>query len=250
VGTITVGPSGQLAVPIDTSGSMTLGMMDAGGTLRVLAGGARMVTEAAFSPDGLRIVFHDESSDGGLFIVDSDGGRAPRRLTNDTGDAAPSWLDEERIVFHRAEDGYPFGRLYTVPVSGGAIEAVSPVPAGVLIGTVPERGSILLAEQRAGGDHFHERTRDGKIHELVFGGTPSKVAIERFTSMSPKGRYVAWFSGGDAWRGDVSTRKATRIRLPPLPGIAMTIQPDDSGALTVSYRHDEGQLYEIRGSFP
>ena len=68
--------------------------------------------------------------------------------------------------------------------------------------------------------------------------------------MSPSGRWVAWFSGGAAWRADLTTHKATRIDLKPMNGHAVTLQPDDEGHLTMSYRHDEGGLYEVKGSFP
>ncbi len=246
-----VGPHGELAFPVATGDHTVLASTDgAGGPVRTLTTGSHVVTEAAFAPEGDRIAFHDASDDGGgLFVVDASGAHAPIRLTSDPSDSAPTWLDAEHVLFLRAEKGRPFGRGYVVAAAGGEPEALPPL-TGAPFGTIPSRRSILLFEQRASGDRFLERTRDGHVHELRVAGAPKGMTIDRFIASSPSGRWFALFSQGSVWRVDVASRAATRVPIPPMRGYPQMVAADDDGHLTIAFRRTEGQLYELRGNFP
>jgi hypothetical protein len=250
VGTLAVGPHGEIAFPIGGGEQTSLALLDGDAPLRVLTSGDRLVTEAAFGPDGTRLVFHDARAEGGgLFVVEASGKRAPLRLTSDSADSAPAWLDADHVVFLRPEQGLPMGRTYVVAAAGDEPAPLPPIP-GNPMGSVPSRGSLLLFEPRDGGDRFVEWTRDGRARELRLEGIPKGMSVERYIASSPSGRYVAWYSGGAAWRADLESARATRIDCGSVHGSAQTIQPDDDGRIIVSARRYEGQLYEASGVFP
>jgi hypothetical protein len=249
-GTIAVGPAGALAFPAHSGDRTALAMTDdSGDTMRVLASGDRFVTEAAFSPDGQRIAFHDAAPGrGGLFLVDVQAGRGATRLTTDAGDASPIWIDAKHIVFVRAESGLPYGRAYVASTDGGEARALPMVP-GVPFGAVPARGVLLVLIPAPKGDRVVEYTLEGKTRELGF-AVMAPGAHVTFVSASPSGRYVTWFAAGAAWKADLLTSKTATFSLETQRGDARAIQSDDRGRVAISYRHWEGQLYDVRGSFP
>ena len=70
------------------------------------------------------------------------------------------------------------------------------------------------------------------------------------TSASISGRYAAWYAGGAAWRADLTTGETTRVQFVWPRGEPDMIQPDDDGNVTVAFRHAEGRLYRVHGTFP
>ena len=50
--------------------------------------------------------------------------------------------------------------------------------------------------------------------------------------------------------GDLEAGVAARVDFPWPRGEPDTIQPDDLGRITVSFRYSEGQLYRASGRFP
>jgi hypothetical protein len=215
----------------------------------VLSAGDQLVTEATISPDGAYAVFHDVSpGQGGLFLVDTQGQHAPRRLTTDPEDSAPVWADADHVAFLHPEKGYQYGRTYVVAVASGEQRALPPLP-GLLFGSIPARASLLLLDSRASGDRFIEWTREGAGKPLRVAGVAGKLTVDRFIATSPSGGYVTWFTGSGGYRLDVATGKATFVPFPALPGYAQTLQADDLGRLTLSYRYAKGQLYEVKGTF-
>jgi len=97
-----------------------------GGVARQLTTGSH---EAApfFSPDGKWIAFsgmYDGNLD--VYAMPAEGG-APRRLTwHPSPDAAAGWTpDGKKVLFRSSRESYAdFDRLYTVPLEGGAAEAL------------------------------------------------------------------------------------------------------------------------------
>jgi hypothetical protein len=49
---------------------------------------------------------------------------------------------------------------------------------------------------------------------------------------------------------DLEAGVASRVDFPWPRGDADSIQPDDLGRVTVAFRHSEGQLYRVSGTFP
>ncbi|HEY3819575.1 MAG TPA: protein kinase [Polyangiaceae bacterium] len=251
VGILAVGPHGELAFPVGHEGQVSLGVADgAGPDVRIMTGAGHDVTETAFSPDAKRVAFHDATPvTGGLFVANLDGNSAPTRVTTFADDASPSWLDDEHIVYLHAEKGLPYGRVYVVSAAGGEAKALPRLP-GVLIGAVPARGTLLMGIRSPSGDRFVEATQTGRMRDLPLRGVPKGMQWEVSTASSSSGRYVAWYSGGAAWKGDLDAGVASRVDFAWPAGDADSLQPDDQGRLTVSFRHYEGQLYVARGRFP
>jgi dipeptidyl aminopeptidase/acylaminoacyl peptidase len=92
------------------------------------------------SPDGETVAFvrqvpnGDDSYEGTIYLVPSDGSEAPRQFTVTEGaDSQPRWSpDGERIAFvstRGKEDDRP--QLWIIPVRGGEAHQVTEVPAGV-----------------------------------------------------------------------------------------------------------------------
>jgi len=251
LGQLTVGPHGELAFPVAHEAQASLGVTTPAGTeVRVMTSADHLVTETAFPPDGTRVPFHDATQGtGGLFVADVDGATAPRRITPAADDSAPTWLDAEHVAYLHAEKGLPFGRAYVVSAAGGEPRALPELP-GVLLGAVPSRGTLLLAIRSPSGDRFVEATQTGKLRERPLRGVPRGMHWDVATTASTSGRYVAWYAGGAAWRGDLEAGVASPVVFPWPRGDADSIQPDDLGRLTASFRHSEGQLYRARGRFP
>jgi Protein kinase domain len=251
VGVLHVGPHGELAFPVDRDGHAALAVADSmGRSVRVLSGAEQLVTEAAFSPDGARVVFQDSNpATGGIYVAGIDGARLPLRVTDHPADNQPLWLDADRVAFARAEKGLPLGRVHVVSAAGGEATALPEIP-GTPIGAVPSRGALLVEITSPAGDRIAEATTDGKLRFIALRGLPKEVHWNVTILASPSGRYVAWFDRGLAWRADLERGVATRVTYPRPAGDADSIQPDDSGAVTFSYRHSKGQLYMAAGSFP
>jgi WD40 repeat protein len=226
-GLIVVGPHGELAFPVAIGTGTAVGVTDTRGEhVHVLTSPDYDVTEAAFSPDGRRLVFHDaRESGGGLFVINTDGKSRAARLTQNSQDNAPGWIDDDRVVYMRK------------------------IP-GIVLGGVPSRGTILLAIRSPDGDRFAEATLDGRLKERPLRGVPKGQHWEIATGISPSGRYAAWFSGGAVWRADLDEGNATRVAFDWPKGVADGLSSDDEGRVSVSFRHSEGQLYRVTGSFP
>jgi len=249
-GTIAVSPRGALAFPIEKGVRTSLAVTDDDGLqTRVVTGSDRTVTEAAYSPDGSRLVFHDANEDtGGLFVIDVTADRGATRLTAGAGDGSPSWLDADRVVFLRPEKGLPYGRAYVVSTSGGEPHKL-PILPGIPFGAVPSRGVLLMIILRGDGARFVECTLEGKTRAIVLDGAPSGIAPTSVAA-SPSGRFITWVAAGIAWRADLQTKKATRIAYTPPRLETAGVMADDLGRITFAARRLAGQLYDVRGSFP
>lgn len=250
-GLLNVGPRGELAFPVARGGRFALGVVDAGARdVRVLTSAEQSVVEIAFSPDGRRLAFHDATEgSGGIFIVDVDGATQPTRVTTDAEDNTPSWLDQDRVLYMRPEKGLPYGRLHVVAAAGGEPRALRRLP-GLLLGSFPARHTVLLAVRNPAGDRIVEATLEGAMHEIPLHGGPPGMRWEVATAASPSGRYVTWFSGGEAWKADLEAGTVSLVAFAWPRGEADSIQPDDQGRVTVAFRRAEGQLYRVRGTFP
>jgi Tol biopolymer transport system component len=249
-GYVAVGPHGELAFPVARDVHTPLAVTDvAGADVRVMTSGDRYVTEMAFSPDGSRVVFHDTTPEtGGLFVGDVAGARAPTRITTDSRDTWAVWVDADHIAYAHPEQGVPNGHIFVVPAAGGEARALPKLP-GEMFGSVPSRGTLLLLIESPNGDSFAEATVDGKVQTLSFSGMPHPMHWHVYVSASPSGRYIAWYSTDAAWRADLTTHTAAKVDFTWPAGGPETIACDDDGRLTVTFRHREGQLYRIEGTF-
>ena len=120
--TPTLGPT---AVVFEYGGYLWSVPRDGGAARQLTTGGH----EGApfFSPDGKWIAFsgmYDGNLD--VYAMPAEGG-APRRLTwHPSPDAAAGWTpDGKKVLFRSSRESYAdFDRLYTVPLEGGAAEAL------------------------------------------------------------------------------------------------------------------------------
>src|SRR6516162_3895587 len=132
-----------------------------GDDARRLTTGVGLETDPIFSPDGKEIAFTGEY-DGNLdvYVVPAAGGE-PRRLTYHPGaDIAAGWTpDGKQVLFRSERNSYArFGRLYTVPATGGfAAEVPLPTadegsfsPDASRIAYVPYSNSRFIT-----ADNFH-----------------------------------------------------------------------------------------------
>jgi dipeptidyl aminopeptidase/acylaminoacyl peptidase len=95
------------------------------------------IADPQVSPDGkqtlfVRVVVNEKSDDydTGVWIVPTDGSRAPRVLTSGARDTTPRWApDGQRIAFVRAGAGGP-PQVFVISLSGGEAQAVTNLPRG------------------------------------------------------------------------------------------------------------------------
>jgi tricorn protease len=148
-----------------------------GGDARRLTTGVGLETDPIFSPDGTQIAFTGEY-DGNLdvYVVPSAGGE-PRRLTYHPGtDIVVGWTpDGKKVLFRSERDSFArFGRLYTIPVTGGFPSEVplpsadegSFSPTGTRIAYVPYSNSRFIT-----ASNFHTAWKRYR------GGTTSPIWI-------------------------------------------------------------------------
>ena len=117
-----------------------------GGEARRLTTGVGIEVNPLFSPDGSTIAFtgeYDGNTD--VYTVPAQGG-VPRRLTYHPGiDVAVSWSpDGSRILFRSQRSSYSgrFDQLYSMPVAGGGLPGLLPLPMGEE-GVLSADGSML-----------------------------------------------------------------------------------------------------------
>jgi hypothetical protein len=251
VGYPNVGPRGEIALPVARDGRTSIAVADAAGTeLRVMTSEDHLVTEAAFSPDGRRLVLHDANpGTGGLFVVDVDGTRSPARVTTDHEDSLPVWVDSDHVAYEHPETGFVHGRVYVASAAGGEARALPPLP-GELVGAVPDRHALVLWIESPTHARFAVATLDGRVRDVPLRGAPQPLHFSVALGVSPSGRYAAWYWQGAAWLADLSNGRASRLDFTWPRGAPQTIQPDDAGHVTVVFSHSEGQLYRAPGSFP
>jgi serine/threonine protein kinase len=251
-GALVVGPHGELAFPVARGLGTALAISDPSGEhVRTLTTEEHSITEAAFSPDGRRIAFHDETrGTGGLFVIDVDGASEKVRVATDGDDSTPAWIDDEHLVYTHPEAGLPHGRVHMVSAAGGEPVALPKVP-GILLGAAASRHALVLGINSPSGDRFALASLDGKVKDIPLRGADAKMHRgEALTALSPSGRYVAWLSGPSVWLADLESGAATRVDFSwPRPAVD-TLQPDDQGELTISFRYGQGHLYRVIGSFP
>ena len=176
-----------------------------------------------FSPDGRKIAFYSDRTDGdrAFWVCDSDGSNT-RQLTPSTfrvsDGAGPAWSPDGLQVAFRASTPVDFAfHIYTIPVEGG-------LPQRVTVGDDESNP----AWSRDGLYIYFQTNRSGQPEvwrALSDGRTPDGVPVNEMLSWSyqesPDGRYV-YFRGareggkgfGSFWRVPVEGGNAERILSP------------------------------------
>jgi hypothetical protein len=195
-GSLSVGPMGALAFPVEKGWGTSLAVTDdEGAYARIVTPLGRTVTEATFSPGGRQLVFHYATAEGGgLFVTDVAGDRDAKRLRANGEDSSPLWVDATHVVFLRPERGLPYGRAHVVATMGGDPRKLPILPC-VPFGAVSSRGVPLMVILAGDGARFVETTLEGKTHPLLLVGAPPAISPSS-VSASPSGRYITMGHGG------------------------------------------------------
>ncbi len=246
-GVVGVGPHGELAMPGVAEGKSVILFSADGKEQRMLAQGGQ-ISEAAISPDGTEVVFHDAGPQGGLFLIAKDGQSAARRLTDNSEDSAPIWADASTLLFERQEDGYPYGRPYRLLINEGKARPLERA-FGLPVGHDRQHHRLILWVERGKDGAFWWRDASGKSKPIAM-SVPRGWKPERYIATSPNGRYLTTTSGGSLWRIDLHSGAAHRFAHAPLPGDLQMVQADDQGRVYLTWSEYRGRLLVRDGAFP
>jgi tricorn protease len=132
-----------------------------GGDARPLTSGIGEETNPYFSPDGTMVAFtgdYDGNTD--VYVVPAAGG-VPKRLTyHPSVDVVSGWTpDSKNVLFSSTRESYAgFSRLYTIPVAGGGLPTLVPLPMADRGWLSPDGQSIAYEPlTRWQGDWKHYR---------------------------------------------------------------------------------------------
>lgn len=137
-------------IAVDRDGDVWVVDADGSGQ-RNLTTSATYDSQAAWSPDGRKIVFvSDRDGNGEIYAMDADGGR-PQRLTNEAaGDFFPSWSpDGRRIAFVSTRAGNP--EIYVMNADGTGQRRLTTTPASAAPAWSPDGKSIAFVGAPRGG---------------------------------------------------------------------------------------------------
>jgi TolB protein len=152
-------------------------------------------TLPAFSPDGRQIVFAATPENAGapdLFVINSDGRSAPRRLTtHPDSDTTPTWSpDGTEIAFTSDRTGRP--QIYIMRADGTGTRRL-PIPdAEADRATWAPAGFGEIAYTARTGPGYDIKIHDlasGETRRLTFGEGTNESAV-----FSPSGRHLAFSS--------------------------------------------------------
>jgi tricorn protease len=108
-------------------GDIWIAREDGSGIVRLTANKARDLNPR-FSPDGKTIAFSSER-EGGLdvYLIPSTGGEVKRLTQHSADDTVLGWTPDGKSILFASQRGEDFmGKLYTVPVDGGATRSAGP----------------------------------------------------------------------------------------------------------------------------
>lgn len=177
-----------------------------GGTARQITSNEAYETAPVWSPDGRKLAFgsmREGSMD--VYITDAEGG-TPVRLTTHSGTETPlAFADNNTVIFAanimpsaEAINGYVFGQLYTVPVTGGRPTLLLSLPSGAM--SVDNRGRILYQDKKGYEDPLrkHERSSGTSDIWLVEGALTGKPVFRQLTTFNGHDLNPQW-TGEDSY---------------------------------------------------
>ena len=207
----------QLVYSSAASGNLDVFLMrtDGGRAINITASSYADDEQAAFSPDGERLVFRSSRDGGGLFLMGATG-ESVRRLTD--GGFDPAWSpDGKRIAYWANTSGQR--DLWTVGVEGGEPAAVT---ADLATDWSPEWSPdgrwLYFASDRAGGMNLFRVAIDGAT------GGPSGAPEQVTTSVGNLG--WARFSADGRRLVAAAYERSAELHLYRLtPGAVPTLRP-------------------------
>ncbi|HEV2062847.1 MAG TPA: DPP IV N-terminal domain-containing protein, partial [Solirubrobacteraceae bacterium] len=166
---------------MDADGSDQTELLDAAAALRA----------PAFSSDGRRIAFVDES-EARIYVMDADGSDPMPVTARFAKASAPDWSpDGARIAFAGSETEVGDDALWTIGADGLDAEKVATLPGGVSAPTwAPAGDRIAFSGDPAGGS-------DRRVYVVAAGGgEPEEVAADLAApAWSPDGTLIAGIDG-------------------------------------------------------
>jgi Tol biopolymer transport system component/DNA-binding winged helix-turn-helix (wHTH) protein len=204
--------------------------------------------EAAFSPNGLSVVFARGTVGGNrrnLFLLASIGGK-PKQLTFDGSSMSPAWTQDGREIIFSSDRGGLLS-LWRISAKGGAPSPVIGVGPLAFGPTLPRRGSLLAYQQSLYSDSIWRVSLRDERHSL---GPPVPVisarGINHRPNFSPDGRKVVFESSRlgyvEIWDCDSDGSNCTQLTA--LRGTAGTARWSPDGHY-VAFEFQSGRHYEI-----
>jgi DNA-binding winged helix-turn-helix (wHTH) protein/dipeptidyl aminopeptidase/acylaminoacyl peptidase len=230
-----------VSAPDSTSAKLRLGILQRGGTIRVLDAPAARYTAISASPDSRRIAVQTDDDDGTIWIVSAVGGSV-RRLTFQGHAMSPIWSPDGRSIAFSSTRGSG-GGIFVEPADGtGSPERLTTAPPGVE--HQPSSWSadgqlIAYTSVQLGVKDTIWTVDTGRRHvtRQVLAVAGSNQMFPRF---APDERWLAYASEGEA--GD----SRLQVFVEPWPRTGVKHQVSRDGGMMPAWSRDGRRLFYVR----
>jgi Tol biopolymer transport system component len=198
----------------------------------------------AWAPDGRRIAFYSEQSDGkaDLFIREIDGTGVIQLTRTPAGEGGPSWSpDGAEIAFDSDRDGNL--EIYAMPAApdAAARRLTSHPGRDVAPAWSPDGRTIAFMSDRDSPefDIFLMDADGSNVRRLT--SAPSAW----FPQFSPDGTRLAFHRGRDVHIVDLETAQVRRLTTDPQNGMYPTWNPDGTRLAFMTWRHGPTEIFTM-----
>jgi TolB protein len=240
----------QLAVAAPVGSTVQLTLISADGlSIRRLTDTPGAVSGIAWSPDGRRIAFVNESQGSRQIWVTPRNGEAPRALTGLPGDnTSPTWSrDGRRIAFISTRGGSR--QLFVMTGDGGGVRQLTQDGGYRTVSWSPDGRYLAAVAERAGVDELdlYVIRPDGTARLRVNAAPLLPRPGMMLPAWSPDGRRLAYVSRVGRAEQEIATVSVDgRMRRRLSTGYAPAWSPDGRSIAFVVSRVGDAQIYVAR----